>query len=65
MMRTKVSTVILSDVHIGSEHAKVKELTSFLKNVDCDKLILNGDILDGWKLQRNPFGHGKENIPSW
>ena len=56
MMRTKVSTVILSDVHIGSEHAKVKELTSFLKNVDCDKLILNGDILDGWKLQRNPFG---------
>lgn len=59
MMRTKVSTVILSDVHIGSEYAKVKELTSFLKNVDCDKLILNGDILDGWKLQRNPFGRWK------
>ena len=61
MTRTKVSTVILSDVHIGSEHSKVKELTSFLKNIDCDKLILNGDILDGWKLQRNPFGRWKRS----
>ncbi|MCP9612644.1 UDP-2,3-diacylglucosamine diphosphatase [Coprobacter tertius] len=59
MLRKKVSTVILSDVHIGSEHAKVKELIAFLKNIDCDKLILNGDILDGWKLQRNPFGKWK------
>ena len=53
--------MILSDVHIGSEHSKVKELTSFLKNIDCDKLILNGDILDGWKLQRNPFGRWKRS----
>lgn len=51
-----VSTIVISDVHIGSSHAKIGELTTFLRETKCDKLILNGDILDGWKLQRNPLG---------
>lgn len=59
--RLKVATVVISDVHLGSEHSKVEELTAFLKSVDCDKLILNGDIIDGWKLQRNPFGRWKQS----
>lgn len=59
--RLKVATVVISDVHLGSEHSKVEELTDFLKSVDCDKLILNGDIIDGWKLQRNPFGRWKQS----
>ncbi len=57
--RLKVSTIVLSDIHIGSEHSKVKELVAFLKTIQCDKLILNGDILDGWKLKRNPLGKWK------
>lgn len=60
MIKEKVSTVIISDVHIGSEHAKVNELIFFLKNITCDKLILNGDIIDGWKLERNPFARWKK-----
>lgn len=59
--RLKVSTVVISDVHLGSDHSKVDELTHFLKGIDCDKLILNGDIIDGWKLQRNPFGRWKKS----
>ena len=59
MNRKKVYTVIISDVHVGSEHSKVNELISFLHSIDCEKLILNGDILDGWKLHRNPFGRWK------
>ena len=59
--RMKVATVVISDVHLGSEHSKVEELTAFLKSVDCGKLILNGDIIDGWKLQRNPFGRWKRS----
>lgn len=59
--RLKVSTIVISDVHLGSEHSKAEELTRFLKTVDCDKLILNGDIIDGWKLQRNPFGKWKKS----
>ncbi len=45
-------TVIISDLHLGTPDAKVEQLAHFLKNVRCDKLILNGDIIDGWSLQR-------------
>lgn len=50
--RKHYRTVIISDVHIGSAHSKVKEATDFLSSVDCDRLILNGDIIDGWQLQK-------------
>ena len=48
-----VRTVILSDVHLGTPHAKADEVTHFLKHVRCERLILNGDIIDGWRLRRN------------
>ena len=47
-----VRTVILSDVHLGTPHSKAREATHFLKHVRCDRLILNGDIIDGWRLKR-------------
>lgn len=46
-------TLVLSDIHIGSEFSKIGEVTDFLKSVNCDKLILNGDIIDGWQLQKS------------
>jgi UDP-2,3-diacylglucosamine pyrophosphatase LpxH len=45
-------TIVLSDIHLGAESSKAKEVTRFLKNHTCDKLILNGDIIDGWQLKR-------------
>ena len=45
-------TVIISDVHLGSECSKAKEATLFLKSVSCETLILNGDIIDGWQLRK-------------
>jgi UDP-2,3-diacylglucosamine pyrophosphatase LpxH len=45
-------TVIISDVHLGSEGSKAKEVTSFLKIITCETLILNGDIIDGWQLKK-------------
>lgn len=51
--RNYYSTIVLSDIHLGSEHSKVNEVTEFLKSVNCSKLILNGDIIDGWQLQKN------------
>ena len=48
-----VRTVILSDLHLGTPHAKAAEVTHFLKHVSCDRLILNGDIIDGWRLRRD------------
>lgn len=59
--RLQLATVVISDLHPGLEYSKVKKLTAFLKSMDCKTLILNGDIIDGWKLQRNLFGRWKQS----
>lgn len=51
-LRKYYPTIVLSDIHLGSEHSKTEEVTNFLKHVNCDRLILNGDIIDGWQLQK-------------
>lgn len=58
--RLSVRTVILSDIHLGTADCKAREVNHFLKSVRCEKLILNGDVIDGWQLVRN--GHwGREH----
>ena len=52
MKKLRVRTVIISDVHLGTTECKVAEVNHFLRHVRCDKLILNGDIIDGWALLR-------------
>lgn len=51
----RVRTVIISDVHLGTLDCKVDEVNHFLKHTRCEKLILNGDIIDGWRLTKT--GH--------
>ncbi|HEY0944030.1 MAG TPA: UDP-2,3-diacylglucosamine diphosphatase [Opitutaceae bacterium] len=51
----KVKTVIISDVHLGTYDCKAREVNHFLKYTRCEKLILNGDIIDGWRLKKT--GH--------
>jgi UDP-2,3-diacylglucosamine pyrophosphatase LpxH len=46
------ATVVLSDIHVGNSHAKINEVIEFLDSITCDKLILNGDIIDGWQMQK-------------
>ncbi|MCF3651884.1 UDP-2,3-diacylglucosamine diphosphatase [Synoicihabitans lomoniglobus] len=48
-------TVIISDVHLGTDDCKVHEVNHFLKYTRCEKIILNGDIIDGWRLKKT--GH--------
>ena len=53
MQKLRVKTVILSDVHLGTADCRAREVNHFLKHVRCEKLILNGDIIDGWQLRRS------------
>ena len=46
-------SIFISDVHLGSKDAKAKELEAFLKANTCNTLYLVGDIIDGWKAQKN------------
>jgi UDP-2,3-diacylglucosamine pyrophosphatase LpxH len=43
--------VWISDVHLGTAGCKAEALAAFLKNTDCERLYLVGDIIDGWKLK--------------
>lgn len=46
-LRKNYSTIVLSDIHLGTSHSKTEEVSNFLKSVNCKRLILNGDIIDG------------------
>jgi UDP-2,3-diacylglucosamine pyrophosphatase LpxH len=52
-MRNFYKTIVLSDIHLGTEGSKAKEVTWFLKHNICERLILNGDIIDGWQLKKS------------
>lgn len=54
MLKTNhYKTIVVSDTHLGSKNSKTKELVRFLKANTCDKLILNGDIIDAWQLKKS------------
>ncbi|MCA0362649.1 MAG: UDP-2,3-diacylglucosamine diphosphatase [Bacteroidetes bacterium] len=42
----------MSDLHLGSGGAKAVEATEFLKINTCERLVLNGDIIDAWQLKK-------------
>lgn len=48
----KYKTIVVSDLHLGRIDSKVDEIIEFLKENECETLILNGDMIDGWHLQR-------------
>lgn len=45
-------TIFISDVHLGTVNCKAREVIHFLKHTRCERLVLNGDIIDGWQLGR-------------
>jgi UDP-2,3-diacylglucosamine pyrophosphatase LpxH/glycosyltransferase involved in cell wall biosynthesis len=59
--KVRCRTVILSDIHLGTEDSKALEVVEFLKHLKCDKLILNGDIIDGWALRRGGRWRGRHS----
>jgi UDP-2,3-diacylglucosamine pyrophosphatase LpxH len=45
-------TIILSDIHLGTRNCQVEKVNYFLRHADAERIILNGDIIDGWNLKR-------------
>jgi len=53
LQRKQYRTIVVSDIHLGYRQSKVAEVSDFLSSVDCERLILNGDIIDGWQLRKS------------
>jgi UDP-2,3-diacylglucosamine pyrophosphatase LpxH len=46
-----VRSVFLSDIHLGTKDSQADRLLEAMKNIECDRLYLVGDIIDGWELK--------------
>jgi UDP-2,3-diacylglucosamine pyrophosphatase LpxH len=51
--RRRYRTVFLSDIHLGTRGCRTDFLLDFLRRVECDRLFLVGDIVDGWRLRKS------------
>lgn len=47
-------TIFLSDVHLGTKGCQAEFLLDFLKHHDAETFYLVGDIVDFWRIKRNP-----------
>lgn len=56
-----VDLVVISDIHLGTFGCQAKALLSYLKSIDPEKIILNGDIIDIWQFNKRywPKAHMK------
>ena len=55
MEKRPIDVVVLSDVHLGTYGSRAKELVNYLKSIQPNILILNGDIIDGWQFNKRYF----------
>lgn len=44
-------SVFISDIHLGTRGCQAELLLDFIRHIECEKLYLVGDIVDGWKLK--------------
>jgi UDP-2,3-diacylglucosamine pyrophosphatase LpxH len=61
MERRKIQLAVISDVHLGTYGCHAKQLHRYLKSIEPDTLILNGDIIDIWQFSKKywPASHMK------
>ena len=46
---------VISDIHLATHASKAKVLLKYLKSINPEILVLNGDIIDSWRFSRNYF----------
>lgn len=55
MIKKHVEMVVLSDLHLGTYGCHAKQLLHYLKSINPDILVLNGDIIDIWNFSKSYF----------
>ncbi|AUP80946.1 UDP-2,3-diacylglucosamine diphosphatase [Flavivirga eckloniae] len=61
MKKRPIDVVVLSDIHLGTYGCRAKELLKYLKSINPNTVILNGDIIDIWQFSKRywPKSHMK------
>ena len=55
MEKRKLKVAAISDVHLGTYGCHAEELNRYLKSIDPEILIINGDFIDIWQLSKFYF----------
>jgi UDP-2,3-diacylglucosamine pyrophosphatase LpxH len=55
MSKRKVEVVVISDTHLGTYGCHADCLLRYLKSIDPEILVLNGDIVDLWNFKKSYF----------
>jgi UDP-2,3-diacylglucosamine pyrophosphatase LpxH len=51
----KLDIAVISDLHLATLASKAKPLLKYLKSIQPQTLVLNGDIIDSWRFSRSYF----------
>lgn len=51
--KARYRAVFLSDIHLGTRGCNAAFLLDFLAHIECDRLYLVGDVVDGWRLKKS------------
>ncbi len=55
MEKRKIRVAVISDIHLGTFGCHADELNRYLKSIEPEILIINGDFIDIWQLSRFYF----------
>lgn len=65
----KIELLVISDIHLGTYGCHAKEVLQYLKSIQPETVILNGDIIDIWQFSKNywPKSHMKvvKHLMTW
>ncbi|MGB0511000.1 MAG: UDP-2,3-diacylglucosamine diphosphatase [Flavobacteriales bacterium] len=53
--RRPVEVAVLSDLHLGMRGCRATEVLAYLRSIDPEILVLNGDIIDIWQFKKKYF----------
>lgn len=61
MSKRKINLAVISDIHLGTYGCQAKAVNKYLKSIDPEILVLNGDIIDIWQFSKHywPQSHMK------
>ncbi len=55
MGKRPVDVVVLSDIHLGTYGCRATELLTYLRSIEPQLVVLNGDIIDIWQFSKRYF----------
>ena len=53
--KRRLKIAVVSDIHLGTYGCRAKEVLHYLKSIEPETLILNGDIIDIWQFSKKYF----------